>query len=88
MRDILDELSRWFDDGETFALATVVRTWKSSPREPGAAMAVSQSGEVVGSVSEGASKAPCTTSRVTCSPTGAHGPRSSASPTTTPSAWA
>ncbi|MBS9374975.1 XdhC family protein [Rhodococcus sp. B50] len=53
MRDILDELSRWFDDGEAFALATVVRTWKSSPREPGAAMAVSQSGEVVGSVSGG-----------------------------------
>ncbi|AOD20916.1 MULTISPECIES: XdhC family protein [Rhodococcus] len=53
MRDILDELSRWFDDGETFALATVVRTWKSSPREPGAAMAVSRSGEVVGSVSGG-----------------------------------
>lgn len=53
MRDILDELSRWFEDGEVFALATVVRTWQSSPREPGAAMAVSQSGEVVGSVSGG-----------------------------------
>ncbi|WP_129975544.1 XdhC family protein [Rhodococcus sp. Q1] len=53
MRDILDELAHWFDDGDAFALATVVRTWKSSPRDPGAAMAVSQSGEVVGSVSGG-----------------------------------
>ncbi|UYP18706.1 XdhC family protein [Rhodococcus sp. Z13] len=53
MRDVLGELTRWFDDGEVFALATVVATWKSSPREPGAAMAVSGSGEVVGSVSGG-----------------------------------
>lgn len=53
MRDILDELSQWFERGEVFALATVVRTWKSSPRAPGAAMAVSGSGAVLGSVSGG-----------------------------------
>lgn len=53
MRDILAELSEWFDRDEPFALATVVRTWKSSPREPGASMAVSHSGEVLGSVSGG-----------------------------------
>ncbi|WP_009476495.1 XdhC family protein [Rhodococcus sp. JVH1] len=53
MRDILTGLEAWFDRGENFALATVVRTWKSSPRAPGAAMAVSQSGEVLGSVSGG-----------------------------------
>ncbi|MBC2640943.1 MULTISPECIES: XdhC family protein [unclassified Rhodococcus (in: high G+C Gram-positive bacteria)] len=53
MRDILTGLESWFDRGENFALATVVRTWKSSPRAPGAAMAVSQSGEVLGSVSGG-----------------------------------
>ncbi|MBU4617567.1 XdhC family protein [Rhodococcus sp. GG48] len=53
MRDILTELTAWFDRGEAFALATVVRTWKSSPRTSGAAMAVSAAGEVLGSVSGG-----------------------------------
>ncbi|MFC7448056.1 XdhC family protein [Rhodococcus daqingensis] len=53
MRDILDELAPWFGRHEPFALATVVRTWQSSPRPAGAAMAVSASGEVVGSVSGG-----------------------------------
>ncbi|NKS71574.1 hypothetical protein GS584_25640, partial [Rhodococcus hoagii] len=32
-----DGTPAWFDRGEAFALATVVRTWKSSPRTPGAA---------------------------------------------------
>ncbi|WP_324649447.1 XdhC family protein [Georgenia sp. H159] len=50
MRDILDHLRSW---GEPFALATVVGTWQSAPRPAGAAMAVSASGEVVGSVSGG-----------------------------------
>ena len=53
MRDILDQLVKWWDSGETFGLATVVRTFSSAPREPGAAMAVSPGGEVVGSVSGG-----------------------------------
>ena len=53
MRDILDPMSKWWDAGETFGLATVVRTFSSAPREPGAAMAVSADGEVVGSVSGG-----------------------------------
>ena len=53
MRDILDPISKWWDAGETFGLATVVRTFSSAPREPGAAMAVSADGEVVGSVSGG-----------------------------------
>lgn len=50
MREILNEVRTWTDP---FAVATVVRTWKSSPRAPGAAMAVSSAGEVVGSVSGG-----------------------------------
>ena len=53
MRDILDPITKWWDSGETFGLATVVRTFRSAPREPGAALAVSDSGEVVGSVSGG-----------------------------------
>ena len=53
MRDILDPISKWWDAGETFGLATVVRTFHSAPREPGAAMAVAADGEVVGSVSGG-----------------------------------
>ncbi len=53
MRDILDPITKWWDANETFGLATVVQTFSSAPREPGAAMAVSSSGEVVGSVSGG-----------------------------------
>jgi xanthine dehydrogenase accessory factor len=53
VRDILDPITRWWESGETFGLATVVRTFSSAPREPGAAMAVSAGGEAVGSVSGG-----------------------------------
>ncbi|KOX07337.1 XshC-Cox1 family protein [Nocardiopsis sp. NRRL B-16309] len=42
-----------YASGETFALATVIDTDKSAPRGPGAAMLVSASGEVTGSVSGG-----------------------------------
>jgi xanthine dehydrogenase accessory factor len=53
VRDILDPITKWWDANETFGLATVVQTFSSAPREPGAAMAVSPDGEVVGSVSGG-----------------------------------
>jgi len=53
MRDIVDGLIAWRARGEPFALATVVRTWSSAPRPPGATMAVSASGEVLGSISGG-----------------------------------
>jgi xanthine dehydrogenase accessory factor len=53
MRDILDPISKWWEADEPFGLATVVGTFSSAPREPGAAMAVSAAGEVVGSVSGG-----------------------------------
>jgi xanthine dehydrogenase accessory factor len=53
MRDVLNDIIKWWDAGETFGLATVVRTFRSAPREPGAALAVSAGGEVVGSVSGG-----------------------------------
>ena len=53
MRDIVDGLTAWRAAGVRFAVATVVRTWKSAPRPPGAAMAVCADGEVVGSISGG-----------------------------------
>ncbi len=53
MRDILHGLIAWRARGERFALATVVKTWNSAPRPPGTVMAVSEAGEVLGSISGG-----------------------------------
>ena len=53
MRDVRRELDNWWQSGATMGLATVVRTWKSSPRQPGASMLVGPDGTVVGSVSGG-----------------------------------
>src|SRR6266566_4113695 len=53
MRDIVDGIAAWHATGQPFAIATVVQTWKSAPRQPGAAMAVSAGGDVLGSVSGG-----------------------------------
>jgi xanthine dehydrogenase accessory factor len=53
MYDVVDEVGRLRDAGERFALATVVGTWRSAPRQPGAAMVVAATGEPTGSVSGG-----------------------------------
>jgi xanthine dehydrogenase accessory factor len=53
MRDLMSELTPWWDAGTPFALATVVDVRGSAPRQPGASMAVRVDGEVVGSVSGG-----------------------------------
>ena len=53
MRDILNTIMKWWSDDETFGLATVVSTFRSAPRDPGAALAVAGAGEVIGSVSGG-----------------------------------
>ena len=53
MRDIVNGLIAWRAEGVAFAVATVVRTWSSAPRQPGSAMAVNERGEVAGSVSGG-----------------------------------
>jgi len=53
VRDILDTIVKWWDGDETFGLATVVGTFRSAPRDPGAALAVEPGGEVIGSVSGG-----------------------------------
>lgn len=53
MREILDDIDRWRAAGKRVAVARVVNTEGSGPREVGAAMAVNEDGEVAGSVSGG-----------------------------------
>ena len=51
--DILEQAAAWRGEGHKVALATVVRTWGSSPRPVGSHVAVEDSGDMVGSVSGG-----------------------------------
>ena len=53
MREVLTELDAWTRAGEDVALATVVETWGSSPRPLGSKMAITRSGKMAGSVSNG-----------------------------------
>ena len=53
MRDLLDDIDRWRKAGKRVAVARVVDIQGSGPRETGAAMAVNEDGEVIGSVSGG-----------------------------------
>jgi xanthine dehydrogenase accessory factor len=53
VKDILDDIERWRAGGHRVAVARVVDIEGSGPRDPGAAMAVSDHGEVAGSVSGG-----------------------------------
>ncbi|MCV7438928.1 XdhC family protein [Mycobacterium seoulense] len=53
MRDVLAQLMSIWRAGDTAGLATVVRTFRSAPRAPGAAMVVAPDGSVSGSVSGG-----------------------------------
>lgn len=53
MREVLGELLPWWRAGESVGLATVVATFRSAPRPPGAAMLVGPGGSAVGSVSGG-----------------------------------
>ncbi|WP_370328415.1 XdhC family protein [Euzebya sp.] len=53
MREILEDLASWHAAGTPAALATVVETRISAPRDPGAAMALNADGVVIGSVSGG-----------------------------------
>ncbi|MDD5334098.1 MAG: XdhC family protein [Rhodoferax sp.] len=50
---VLRTLSAWRQAGQRAILATVVRTWGSSPRPVGSIMALREDGSVVGSVSGG-----------------------------------
>jgi xanthine dehydrogenase accessory factor len=53
MREVLDDIERWRAAGKRVAVARVVGVEGSGPRDPGATMAVSDDGEVAGSVSGG-----------------------------------
>ena len=51
--EVLKRCAEWQGDGRRVLLATVVKTWGSSPRPPGAMLAVRDDGLVEGSVSGG-----------------------------------
>ena len=53
MRDVRGELGAWWRAGNPIGMATVVGTWRSAPRQPGATMLVGEDGTAVGSVSGG-----------------------------------
>jgi xanthine dehydrogenase accessory factor len=53
VKEVLPDIERWRARGEKFAIATVIATRRSAPRPVGAKFAVSESGEMAGSVSGG-----------------------------------
>ena len=53
MRDILPDVESWLAQGKSVAIATVIQTWGSSPRQQGATMAITPEGGISGSVSGG-----------------------------------
>jgi xanthine dehydrogenase accessory factor len=53
VKEVLSDIERWRARGERFAVATVIATRRSAPRPVGAKYAVSESGEMAGSVSGG-----------------------------------
>ena len=53
MKEILPDVERWEQDGESVVVATVVATRRSAPRPLGSSFAVSSSGALCGSVSGG-----------------------------------
>ena len=53
MREVLTELLDWWEQGHSVGVGTVVATFRSAPRLPGASMLVGPDGTAVGSVSGG-----------------------------------
>ena len=49
----LEEINNWLKDNKKIALATVIRTWGSSPQPVGSRMIVNENGDFSGSVSGG-----------------------------------
>ena len=53
MKDVMEVVQDWVNDGEPVALATVVDTKKSAPQPPGTKMAINDAGRMAGAVSGG-----------------------------------
>ncbi len=53
MREVLPQLMEWWSRGETVGMGTVVATFRTAPRPPGASMLVGPDASAVGSVSGG-----------------------------------
>jgi xanthine dehydrogenase accessory factor len=53
MREVLPQLLAWWESGETVGMGTVIATFRSAPRAPGASMLVGPDASAVGSVSGG-----------------------------------
>ena len=53
MKEVIADIDRWQSAGRRVAIARVIGIEGSGPRDPGATMAVSEDGEVAGSVSGG-----------------------------------
>lgn len=51
--EVLKTAAAWLAAGHRCELVTVIKTWGSSPRPPGAMLAIREGGEIVGSVSGG-----------------------------------
>ena len=51
--EVLKTAAGWLAAGQRCELVTVIKTWGSSPRPPGAMLAIREGGEIVGSVSGG-----------------------------------
>lgn len=51
--DVLGTAGSWLEEGRKVAIATVVKTWGSSPRPVGSRLVVDGDGAMVGSVSGG-----------------------------------
>ena len=52
-RTVLSEIDSWQSGGKRVALATVVKVWGSAPRPVGSKLAISDAGDMSGSVSGG-----------------------------------
>lgn len=54
MKEIINDVAYWIEEGrDEIAIATVLNTWGSAPRRPGAKMAIDSEGHLTGSVSGG-----------------------------------
>lgn len=53
MKELFSQIKEWIDQDKKIALATVIKTWGSSPRPIGSTMLISEEMEMIGSVSGG-----------------------------------